>query len=117
MSVMTWANSSWRLPMTLIGKTQGKVRRDSGCCGWVMVVICIPPRWGRDAPNSSGDGPAAADARLVFLEERVHALEDRPGLAAADGLAVERRDREHFLGRGGEPHLVGGAQLRFRHRP
>src|SRR5262245_40109820 len=103
MSVTTCAKSSWRRPITLIGKTQGNVRRDSGCCGWVMVVVCILPTWGRDATNSSGDGPAAADARLVLLEERMHPLEERPGLAVAHGLAVERGDREDLLGRGSEP--------------
>src|SRR5688572_27861568 len=113
MSVITCAKSSWRLPITLIGKTQGKVRRDSGCCGWLMV-ICIPASWGRDAPNSSGDSPAAANARLVLLEERVHALEDGTRCARAYRLAVESRHRQHLLGRGREPYLVGRAQLRLR---
>src|SRR6188768_583028 len=109
-SVCAWKSGAWRCtisatvcakpssrrPITFSGKTQGKVSSAS-----------------RFSSTSGGDGALRPERGLVLLEERVHAAEDRAGLAVAHGLAVERGHREHFLGGGREPHLVGGAQLRL----
>src|SRR4030095_12607471 len=99
------ANPSSRRPITLMGKTHGNVRRDWGSSGWLMAAF-MPYTWVWPRAESSGDGAPARELRLVLLEERVHALEGRPGLAAAHGLAIQRGDREDFLGGRGEPHLV-----------
>ena len=57
-------------------------------------------------------------ARLACLERSGTSADIHgPGLAARESLAVERGDREHFNGRRGEPHLVGGERLVSGYRP
>src|SRR5881394_3664712 len=112
MSQIVWAKPSSRLPITLIGKTHGNVRSDSAGLSGSAMIVFMPYQMGSDVRFSSGYG-LAAQSRLVLLEERVHAAEGGPGLAVAHRLAVELRHGEHFLGGGGEPHLVGRAQLSF----
>src|SRR5256885_1339563 len=52
--------------------------------------------------------------QLELLVERVHAPEKRARPAVADLAPVELDDREHFLGRGAHPELVGDAHLGLR---
>src|SRR6516225_8368770 len=76
--------------MTLMGNSQGKARTGA---------------------SFSGMRGSAHHARLELLIERVHSLADRAGPSRADGLAVERRDRQHFARGGRDPNLVRRAQL------
>src|SRR5512141_1932471 len=86
------AKPSSRRPITFIGKTHGKVRREGvwGLSCWLMIGF-IPGIWGRKRGASSRDRAPGAQLGLVVLEERVHAPEDRSRLAAADRFAVEGR--------------------------
>src|SRR5437879_529958 len=53
---------------------------------------------------------------LVALQFLVDTAPVRPGFTAADGTAVQARDRLHLASRGREPDLVCGAQLRLADR-
>src|SRR5215468_5704373 len=94
------AKPSSRRPITFMGNWHGKVRSGfSGCCAVMRFFIYRQMRAKR--AKSSHRRAFGRELRLVLLVERVHALEERPGLAAAHGLAVERRHGEHLLrGRG-----------------
>src|SRR5687767_3762298 len=73
----------------------------------------LRPAWTRPL---SGDRLAFAGAHHLLLElliGLVHAAEHGAGATIADALAVELDDGEHFLGRRGDPDLVGGAHFRF----
>src|SRR5215831_18128822 len=108
------ANPSSRRPITFMGKTQGNVSSEGcGSSGRLIVGVCMPFMWGRARNLSSRHRAVRGEPGLVVLVERVHAAEERAGLAAAHGLAVQRGDREHLLGRRGEPDLVRGAQFRL----
>src|SRR3954464_1847761 len=90
-SVMFWAKPRSFLPMILIGKSQGKANGDSG----------------RNRLSLA----RAHDLLLELLIELVHAPEYGAGLALADRLAIERDDREHFLGRRRHPEFIRAAHL------
>src|SRR3954464_12876919 len=96
-SVMFWAKPRSFLPMILIGKSQGKANADSG----------------RNRLSLA----RAHDLLLELLIELVHAPEYRARLALANRLAIERHDREHFLGGRGHPHFVRAAHLGFADVP
>src|ERR1700686_5657275 len=111
------AKPSSRRPITFMGNTHEKVRSGevSGSFGR-FIWVSMPDKWVRSRPTSSRDGAGLACFRLVLLEKRVHAAKERPRPARAHGLAVERRDGEHFLGGRGEPDLVGRTELGLRDR-
>src|SRR5687768_17534019 len=96
-SVTACAKPRSFLPITLIGKSQGKASGDSG----------------RDRLALS----SAHDLLLELLVELIHARKNRPGAAVADACAVERYHRQHLLRRGREPQLVGSADFVLLQRP
>src|SRR5207253_8047651 len=66
--------------------------------------------WAGGSPRCTGQLP------LVALQFLVDTAPVRPGFTATDGTAVQARDRLHLAGRGREPDLVCGAQLRLADR-
>ncbi len=65
---------------------------------------------GRQQPNETAHLARA----LELLVARINALPQRPGLAGTDRLAIQQRHRLHIPHGGGQPYLVGIAQLRLR---
>src|SRR5258706_14370309 len=81
-----------RRPMILIGKAVGNASAASGSGGLAFL-------------------PCTHDLLLEFLVQAMHLAKHRPGLARADRLAIQSHDREHLLGGGRHPELVGAAHL------
>ena len=74
----------------------------------------------RPAAAARGAGrlqAAIVGLRLLRLEHVPHPAKQRSRLAAGERRAVDRRDREHFLGRRRQPQLAGGKRFRARDRP
>src|SRR5437868_15423406 len=91
--MMVSASSGCDLPMILIGKSQGKSNSES----FAGFILCSLLRF----------------LRLGALIRRIQRRKDRTRLAGADRLAVEPRDRQHFLGGRTDDDLVGPARFGF----
>src|SRR5512145_1926428 len=104
MPVTDWTKRGCLRPITLIGKSQGNAKGEpsatTGTTGFLLS---------RHRLALAG----AHDFLLELLVELEHAAEHRARAPLADAPAVELDDGEHFLGRGGDPELVGGAHLGF----